>query len=44
MKSYQDWRHYDPRRSDFHNPEENVYTRGPGAYLPDDQQPYSIKY
>jgi len=43
MKSYQDWRHYDPRRSDFHNPEENVYTRGPGAYLPDDQQPYSIK-
>lgn len=38
-----DWEEYDPRMEEYYDPV-NMYTSGPGLYLPSDNLPYSIRY
>lgn len=38
-----DWEEYDPRMEEYYDPV-NMYTSGPGLYLPPDSLPYSIRF
>lgn len=37
-----EWEEYDPRNDEYYSPE-NLYTSGPGLYLPQGDAPYSIR-